>query len=76
MNTSTPAGMDVTELHGEDAAEAISEFSGLELAPLPLSEWEQCLQRAGFDPRSPRSVNRDDADHAARLMERVGRACS
>lgn len=74
--TTTTAGLAVTELRGEEAAEAISEFSGLELAPLPLSEWEQRLQRAGFDPRSPRSINRDDADHAARLMERVGRACS
>lgn len=74
--STTHNGMAVTELRGEDAAEAISEFSGLELAPPALSEWEQRLQRAGFDPRSPRSVNRDDADHAARVMERVGRACS
>lgn len=52
--------LQVTELSGEEAAEAISEFSGLELAPLYLTEHEQRLARAGFLPNTPRSIARAD----------------
>lgn len=41
-------GLEVTELTGEEAAEAISDFAGLELVPTEKSEWEQKLARAGF----------------------------
>lgn len=45
--TKTQLGdLEVTELSGEEAAEAISEFSGLELAPLYRTEDEQKLARA------------------------------
>lgn len=59
--TKTQLGdLEVTELSGEEAAEAISEFSGLELAPLYLTEDEQKLARAGFTTQSPRSSLRAD----------------
>lgn len=50
----------VAELSGEEAAEAISEFSGLELAPLYLTEHEQKLERADFTKPTPRSSLRAD----------------
>lgn len=52
--------LEVTELSGEEAAEAISEFSGLELAPLYLTEHEQKLARADLLPNTPRSIARAD----------------
>lgn len=55
-----PAGLEVAELSGDQAAEAISEFSGLSLAPLYLTEHEQKLARAGFLPNTSRSIARAD----------------
>lgn len=54
--------LQVTELSGEEAAEAISEFSGLSLVPAEPSEWTKQLERAGFTaPKStPRSIARAD----------------
>jgi hypothetical protein len=59
--TKTQLGdLEVTELSGDEAAEAISEFSGLELAPLYLTEDEQKLARADLLPNTPRSIARAD----------------
>lgn len=59
--TKTQLGdLEVTELSGEEAAEAISEFSGLEMAPLYKTEHEQKLERAGFTKPTPRSSLRAD----------------
>lgn len=62
MTTQTPIkGLEVTELTGEDAAEAISDFAGLELVPTEKSEWERKLARAGFTPNpSKRTALREE----------------
>lgn len=42
------AAIDVRELSGEEAAEAISDFAGLELEPIPEDEHQAKLRRAGL----------------------------
>lgn len=54
-------GLVVTELRGEQAMEAISDFAGLSLVPIEPDEWHQKLARAGFrNNPSQRSVARSD----------------
>ncbi len=41
-------GIEVQELRGEEAAEAISDFAGLGLVEIPEDEQRRKLQRAGL----------------------------
>lgn len=50
--------IEVVELSNEDAAEVISEFSGLELLPIEPDATREKLIRAGFVQRSERSLFR------------------
>lgn len=61
------AAMEVRELQGEEAAEAISDFAGLELLPIPEDEQRARLRRAGF------SVD-ESARHALREEQKGGAA--
>ena len=61
------AAMEVRELRGEEAAEAISDFAGLELLPIPEDEQRAKLRRAGF------SVD-ESARHALREEQKGGAA--
>lgn len=55
------AAMEVRELQGEEAAEAISDFAGLELLPIPEDEQRTRLRRAGFSiDESARRALRDE----------------
>lgn len=60
LSNKAPAGLEVAELRGDQAVDAISEFSGLALADPYLTEHEQKLARAGFTTQSPRSSLRAD----------------
>lgn len=61
--TKTQLGdLEVTELSGEEAAEAISDFAGLALVPIEEDAERAKLRRAGFvvDQPSARQALRDE----------------
>lgn len=59
LSNQAPEGLEVAELSGDQAVNAISEFSGLSLAEPYLTEHEQKLARPGFTTKSPRHELRE-----------------